>query len=62
MLVLTRKKGQRVVIGEDVYVTVLEVRGDRVKLGFECPREIPVHREEIAERIAQTLDAESCVN
>ena len=62
MLVLSRKKGQRVVIGKDIHVTVLEVRGDRVKLGFECPVEVPVHRQEISERIARTSGAVSCVN
>jgi carbon storage regulator len=63
MLVLSRKRGERVVIGKDIYVTVLEVRGDRVKLGFECPAEVPVHRKEISERIAETsrgLDPAGC--
>jgi carbon storage regulator len=55
MLVLSRKEGQRVVIGKDVYVTVLQVRGDRVKLGFECPIQVPVHREEVAKRIGEKL-------
>ena len=62
MLVLSRKKGQRVVIGKDIHVTVLEVRGERVKLGFECPAEVPVHRQEISERISRISGAVSCVN
>jgi len=52
MLVLSRKKGERVVIGPDVYVTVIEIRGDRVKLGFEGPNEVPIHREELALQIS----------
>ena len=55
-------KGQRVVIGKDTHVTVLEVRGDRVKLGFECPAEVPLHRQEISERISRISGAVSCVN
>lgn len=47
MLVLSRKRGEVIVIGEHVTVTVLEVRGDRVKLGFAAPAETPIRREEI---------------
>lgn len=47
MLVLSRKPGQSVVIGESIRVTVLEVRGEQVRLGIEAPRELPVNREEI---------------
>ncbi len=52
MLVLSRKKGERVLIGQDIYVKVIEIRGDRVKLGFEGPKEVPIHREELAVQIA----------
>ena len=52
MLVLSRKNGERVRIGHSVEVTVLEVRGDRVKLGFSGPAEVPIHREEVYQRIA----------
>jgi len=52
MLVLNRKKGQRIVVGNQVEVIVLEVRGDRVKLGFEGPPEVPIHREELQKKIA----------
>jgi carbon storage regulator len=51
MLVLSRKRGERIVIGTDVTVTVLEVRGDRVRLGFDAPVEVPVHREEVCRGI-----------
>ncbi len=50
MLVLSRKRGERTVIGDDITVTVLEVRGERVKLGFTGPADVPIHREEIYPR------------
>lgn len=51
MLVLSRKPGEKVFIGNDIVVTVVDVRGDRVRLGFNCPSEVPVHREEVFRRI-----------
>jgi carbon storage regulator len=47
LLVLTRRANQSIMIGENVVVTVLEVRGDQVRLGIVAPREIEVHREEV---------------
>ena len=47
MLVLTRKVGESIVIGEDIEVTVLEVRGEQVKLGIRAPRSVAVHRKEV---------------
>ncbi len=47
MLVLSRKPGERILVGPNIEVMVLEVRGDRVKLGFECPRDVRVLREEL---------------
>ena len=47
MLVLSRKRGETIVIGNGITVTVLAVQGDRVKLGIVAPAEVPVHREEI---------------
>jgi carbon storage regulator len=47
MLILTRRVGESVVIGDDIVVTVVEVRGDAVRLGIEAPRSVDVHREEI---------------
>lgn len=52
MLVLSRKQGQRVLIGDEIELTVLEVRGSRVKLGFRGPAEVPIHREELKQKIA----------
>lgn len=53
MLVLSRTKGQQIVVGGTITVTVLEVRGDKVKLGFNGPAEIPIHRQEVFERLTQ---------
>ncbi|MBG0833366.1 carbon storage regulator CsrA [Planomonospora sp. ID67723] len=47
MLVLTRRSGESLMIGDDVVVTVLDVRGDVVRIGIRAPRSVPVHREEI---------------
>ncbi|MDT5039829.1 MAG: carbon storage regulator [Actinoplanes sp.] len=47
MLVLTRRAGESVMIGDDVVITVLEARGDVIRLGIQAPREVQVHREEI---------------
>jgi carbon storage regulator len=51
MLVLNRKCKERIVIDNHTLVTVLEIRGSRVKLGIEAPPEVPVHREQIVESI-----------
>lgn len=47
MLVLSRKKDESVIIGDDIKVMVIEVRGDKVRLGFEAPRTLSVHRQEV---------------
>ncbi len=57
MLVLSRKSGERVLVGEDVEVVVLEVDGDRVKLGFTAPRYVPICRAEIHQELADCLAA-----
>ena len=51
MLVLTRKVGERVMIGPNISVRVVDVRGDRVKLAFEAPDQVPIYREETFRRI-----------
>jgi carbon storage regulator len=51
MLVVSRKPGERLLIGESVEVTVLSVRGDQVSLGVSAPREVTIHRQELLERI-----------
>lgn len=47
MLVLSRKKNEQIMIGDDIVLTVVEVRGDRVRLGIEAPADVPVHRYEV---------------
>ena len=51
MLVLSRKEGEEIVVGHDIKVTVLEIVGDKVKLGFTGPADVPIHREEVYRRI-----------
>jgi len=51
MLVLTRKKDEVIKIGDDITLTVVEIRGDTVRLGFTAPREVPIHRQEVYDAI-----------
>ncbi len=51
MLILTRRVGETVMVGEDVTVTVLGVKGNQVRIGVNAPRDVAVHREEIYQRI-----------
>jgi len=51
MLVLSRKKNESIVINNDITIVVVEIRGDKVRLGVEAPKEIPVHRREVYDAI-----------
>jgi carbon storage regulator len=51
MLVLSRKKSESIVINNDITVTVVEIRGDKVRLGIVAPKEVPVHRQEVYDAI-----------
>ncbi len=53
MLVLTRKKGEKIVIGDNIVLTVVDIKGDQIQLGIEAPRDIPVHREEVYKEIQE---------
>lgn len=58
MLILTRRIGESVVIGDDVHITVLGVKGNQVRLGVNAPKNVSVHREEIYQRIQFEKEAE----
>ncbi len=57
MLVLSRKPNEAIKIGQDIEIVVLEVHGDRVKLGFLAPPEVPIHRREVHDRICNSPPA-----
>ena len=59
MLVLSRQKDESIVIGDDVEVTIVDVRGDKVRLGINAPRSISVHRKEIYEAIQREKQAKA---
>ena len=54
MLVLSRKKNESIVINNDITIVVVEIRGDKVRLGVEAPKEVPVHRREVYEAIQRS--------
>ena len=51
MLILSRQKDQVITIGDNIVITIVDIRGDKVRLGIEAPREVPVHRQEVYEAI-----------
>ncbi len=51
MLVLTRRRNEQIVICDNIVITVVDIRGDKVRLGFEAPDEVPIHRQEVYEKI-----------
>lgn len=54
MLVLSRKKNESIVINNDITIVVVEIRGDKVRLGVEAPKEVPVHRREVYDAIRRS--------
>lgn len=56
MLVLSRKKNESIVINDDITIVVVEIRGDKVRLGVEAPKEVPVHRNEVYEAIRRNQE------
>jgi carbon storage regulator len=53
MLVFSRKKGEKIVINDNVTVTIVEIRGDKVKIGIDAPENVLVHRQEIYDRVVK---------
>ena len=56
MLVLSRKRDERIVIGDNIVITIVEVRGDKVRLGIEAPSEVPVHRQEVLDAMRRAAN------
>ena len=57
MLALTRKKGEALVINNNIEITVLEIRGDQIKIGIAAPKEVPIYRKEVYLQIQQENEA-----
>jgi carbon storage regulator len=53
MLVLSRKREESIRIGDEIVITIVDIRGDKVRLGVEAPKDVPVHRQEVYEAIQQ---------
>ena len=58
MLVLSRQKDESIIIGDDIEITIVDVRGDKVRLGINAPREISVHRKEVYDAIQKEKEQE----
>jgi carbon storage regulator len=58
MLVLSRHRDESIIIGDDIIITVVDVRGDKVRLGIDAPTDIPVHRQEVYEAIQRERRAQ----
>lgn len=55
MLVLSRYRDERIKIGDDITLTVVDIRGDKVRIGIEAPKDVPVHRQEVYDEIQEEL-------
>lgn len=56
MLVLSRQRDETIIIGDSIRITIVEVRGDKVRIGIDAPRDVTVHRQEIYDAIKKELD------
>lgn len=59
MLVLSRQRDEKIVIGDNIVITVVDIRGDTVRLGIQAPKEVPVHRQEVYDAIKDREMAEA---
>jgi len=59
MLVLSRKKDEKIIIGDNITLMVIEIRGDKVRLGIDAPKEVSVHREEVYNAIKREMNGAS---
>ena len=55
MLVLSRQRDESIIIGDNIVLTIVDIRGDKVRLGIEAPKEIPVHRQEVYDAIQREI-------
>jgi len=62
ILVLSRKRNETIIINHNIVITVIEIRGDKVRLGIDAPREITIHRSEVADAIAKEQAAKDLSN
>lgn len=62
MLVLSRKKDEKIIIGDKITIMVIEIRGDKVRLGIDAPKDVTVHREEIYQAIKREQQAQNSTN
>ncbi len=60
MLVLSRKKNESIVIDERIVITVVEIRGDKVRLGIEAPKDVAIHRQEVYDALVREMNASKC--
>ncbi|MBM81839.1 MAG: carbon storage regulator [Planctomycetaceae bacterium] len=59
MLVLSRQRDESIMIGDNIVITVVDIRGDKVRLGIDAPKEVPVHRQEVYEAIKKEKESAS---
>ena len=59
MLVLSRHRDESIIIGDDVVITIVDIRGDKVRLGIDAPKEVSVHREEVYNAIKREMNGAS---
>ena len=62
MLVLSRKRNESIVIDNNIKIVVVEIRGNKVRLGVEAPREVPIHRREVYDAIQRSLESNAAPN